>query len=270
MPKKRKKKTPIDKSLLVDEDNDEDNNDNNKKKSFRLSNYKLSVIKTNLNNIIKNKDFLKEINKIVININKIIIHTYQFLKLYLLYCYKNDNKLPQIDEKLIKGVINIICNYDKEQKEINRKKKKSKKNKSKKKSKRKKNKQTFVGKPLSEEGLKLKRQLGIFYKNQYKGLICDIPPNSNNLSHVIKYLINDIIKNIKNNISEHFIDYVNKFINITFETKKETDKIKRKKLSEEDQKKELKEFWEKINKIKKDLVNNKNELKSDEITLIPF
>ena len=219
MPKKRKKKTPIDKSLLVDEDNDEDNNDNNKKKSFRLSNYKLSVIKTNLNNIIKNKDFLKEINKIVININKIIIHTYQFLKLYLLYCYKNDNKLPQIDEKLIKGVINIICNYDKEQKEINRKKKKSKKNKSKKKSKRKKNKQTFVGKPLSEEGLKLKRQLGIFYKNQYKGLICDIPPNSNNLSHVIKYLINDIIKNIKNNISEHFIDYVNKFINITLSLK---------------------------------------------------
>ena len=50
--------------------------------------------------VVKHPAILKEVNKIVININKIVIHTYHFLKLYCLYHYNNKLDIQTIDYKL--------------------------------------------------------------------------------------------------------------------------------------------------------------------------
>ena len=44
--------------------------------------------------------------------NKIIIHTYQFIKLYYLHKYHNNQKLLKIDSELINSVMKILCKED--------------------------------------------------------------------------------------------------------------------------------------------------------------
>ena len=60
-------------------------------------------IKTSLKSILKDPDINSPIlNDAVIRSSKMVIHTLQFLKLYLLdYYEKNNHKLPLITEELI-------------------------------------------------------------------------------------------------------------------------------------------------------------------------
>jgi len=53
--------------------------------------------KDNLLNILKDDSILPIINELVLRTNKIVIHSYQFLKLYLLHLYEN-NKIVVTDE----------------------------------------------------------------------------------------------------------------------------------------------------------------------------
>ena len=46
--------------------------------------------KDNIKNIIRNLNILPIINDLVSRTNKIVIHTYQFLKLYLIMLYDNN------------------------------------------------------------------------------------------------------------------------------------------------------------------------------------
>jgi hypothetical protein len=58
------------------------------------------TFKTSLKKIVKHNISMLKINEAVNNINKIIIHTYQFLKLYCLYeYYENNELLTQINYK---------------------------------------------------------------------------------------------------------------------------------------------------------------------------
>ena len=72
------------------------------------------VNKTTIKNIIKNitlKDntlIHTRINDVVIRVNKIVIHTYQFLKLYLLYLYDKNKEFPQIDREFIKRIMKTV------------------------------------------------------------------------------------------------------------------------------------------------------------------
>lgn len=69
-------------------------------KNKRLNQYQ--TIKTSLKSILKNYNEIQpEINKLVIKCNDIVIQTYQFIKLYLLYKYHNNQSLPIINEKFI-------------------------------------------------------------------------------------------------------------------------------------------------------------------------
>ena len=57
--------------------------------------------KDNINNVIKEQNILPIINELVIRTNKIVIHTYQFLKLYLIYLYDNNKNFPILDKEYI-------------------------------------------------------------------------------------------------------------------------------------------------------------------------
>ena len=60
-------------------------------------------IKTSLKSVLKHPELnTKIINDVVVKSNKIVIHTLQFLKLYLLDYYENNNQtLPIVSKELI-------------------------------------------------------------------------------------------------------------------------------------------------------------------------
>ena len=65
--------------------------------------------KDNLKNIIKDNAILPIINELVIRtIHKIVIHAYQFLKLYLLHLYKNNKTFPELDKDYISDIFKVI------------------------------------------------------------------------------------------------------------------------------------------------------------------
>jgi hypothetical protein len=55
-----------------------------KKKDENFNFDYMKTTKDNIKNVIRDENLLSTINDIVIRTNKIVIHTYQFLKLYLL------------------------------------------------------------------------------------------------------------------------------------------------------------------------------------------
>ena len=64
--------------------------------------------KDNIMNVIKFPIHINTINDIVIKVNKIVIHTYQFLKLYLIYLYDNKKEFPIINEDFISYIFMVL------------------------------------------------------------------------------------------------------------------------------------------------------------------
>jgi ferritin len=75
-------------------------------------------IKTTLKSILKRPEITTtKINDVVIKAHKIVIHTLQFLKLYLLHHYdENHQRLPIIDKKLVNTVMKVMCGVNEEKK----------------------------------------------------------------------------------------------------------------------------------------------------------
>ena len=67
--------------------------------------------KTSMKSILKHPEInTKKINDVVIKVHKIVIHTLQFIKLYLLHHYEtNNHMLPTIDKVLILNVMKVVC-----------------------------------------------------------------------------------------------------------------------------------------------------------------
>jgi hypothetical protein len=53
--------------------------------------------KDNIKNILRDINLLPLINDITIRTNKIVIHSYQFLKFYLLHLFQNNQHFPLIN-----------------------------------------------------------------------------------------------------------------------------------------------------------------------------
>jgi hypothetical protein len=64
--------------------------------------------KDNLLNIIKDNSILPIIEELVLRTNKIVIHSYQFLKLYLLNLYENNKKFPLLDKEFICDIFKVL------------------------------------------------------------------------------------------------------------------------------------------------------------------
>lgn len=77
--------------------------------SFRTSDknpYK--TIKTTLKSVLKNTAIKPQIDFLVQEINDLVIHTYQFIRLYILFLYKKNLELPDINEHFIISVIKTL------------------------------------------------------------------------------------------------------------------------------------------------------------------
>ena len=192
-----------------------------------LTNYK--TVKTSLQKIVKHKESILKINEAVIHINKIIIHTYQFIKLYYLEKYHNGKQLPEIDKNFINSIMKILCTEDPR------------------------------GAKGNQENIDLKKELFMFYVNNYSHLIEYEHLEYTHLNTVLDYESISLLTCFKNHISEHYVQFLNRYINVMTEKNKYLQYIKEAKCSSELRKEmkrvHMKELW----MLKKDIIDNTDE-----------
>jgi hypothetical protein len=191
--------------------------------------------KDNIKNVLKDPNILPIINDLVNRTNKIVIHAYQFIKLYCIFLYENELKFPVIDKEFICDVFKVLT--------IRR---------------------CGSGGYTEDNMPEQLQELTEFYRKHYSNTI------SNNetiyydkLSYILPYEAIDMITNINNNIQEHFIDHLNKYVNIVFNIKEKSAKITTENKDKITRKKLHKQLYDEIGKVKKDLMHF-GDLTSDE------
>ena len=123
------------------------------------------------------------INHLFFEMNDLVIHTYQFIRLYVLDKYTKNQPLPIIDETFILYCIKTLGTRD------NRGKK---------------------GKDTE-----LLETLEQFYKTEYQLLLNHEKTNLKNTTFLLPYLATQIHTSLHNNFQEHFIQHFLRFINKT-------------------------------------------------------
>ena len=159
-----------------------------KKTDFQdLKNNEKSAYKTfkiPLKTILLNRETIQPvINHLVFEMNDLVIHTYQFIRLYVLHQYNKNLPLPDLDETFIIYCIKTLGTRD------NRGKK---------------------GKDIE-----LLERLDVFYKTEYQSLFNHVKTNLKNTTFLLPYLATQIHTSLSNNTQERFIQHFLRFINKT-------------------------------------------------------
>jgi hypothetical protein len=150
---------------------------NNEKSAYK-------TFKIPLKTILLNSDVMQPlINNLVFEMNDLVIHAYQFIRLYVLNCYANNKPLPELDDTFILYCIKTLGLRD------NRGKK---------------------GKDAE-----LLECLVKFYQTEYQPLLNHVKTNLKNTTFLLPYLATQIHTSLSNNIQEHFIQHFLRFINKT-------------------------------------------------------
>ena len=149
----------------------------------------MKSIKNNINNVLLNKSLLPKINDVVDRTNKIVVHTYQFLKLYLINLFDTNKQFPKINRQFIEDIFKVV---------------------------------SFS--PLRKTDKLTPQQLNIhqFFDTNYT---IDVLPIYTNLTSILAYEAIDIVTNINTNIQEHYIPHLFKYINLYFDVKNKKDEI---------------------------------------------
>lgn len=218
-----------------------------------FENTNISVVKNTLVNIIRSKPdeaHIKEdynkytsrkiigvIEDAVIRTNNIVFHTYNFIKLYILYHRKHGLVFPTIDKDFVYMVMVVVSVRG----------------------------EIHGRKPSSDKQKSVNVLIDFFYEH-YEPLIEDFDiVYDDKLSYILKYECIDIVKNINNNISMHFINHLRKYINILFEVKEKRELIKKdKSLSDCEKKLAIRKINERYNNIKYDILSLEKDFKCEE------
>jgi len=142
------------------------------------------TFKIPLKTILLNRDTIQPvINNLVFEMNDLVIHTYQFIRLYVLDKYAKNKEFPVIDDTFISYCIKTLGSRDNRGKKC---------------------KDTELLETLEE-----------FYKTEYEPLLNHEKTNLKNTTFLLPYLSTQIHTSLSNNIQEHFIQHFLRFINKT-------------------------------------------------------
>jgi len=198
-----------------------------KKDDFENFDY-MKTNKDNIKNVIRDVNLLNTINDIVIRTNKIVIHSYNFLKLYLLNLYENNKPIPKVDKEYICDIFKVVT-------------------------KRKCGSGGYTDEKMPEQ----QKTLQEFYSKHYKSTTDDKEVlYYDKMSYILAYEAIDMETNINNNISEHFIKHMNTFVNLTFNLNKQIDDINIKVKDKQERKDKKKLVYDELKKVKTDLISN--------------
>ena len=143
-----------------------------------------TTIKTTLKSVLHNhKEVQPVITNLVFEMNDLMIHSYQFIRLYVLKCYNENQPLPEINEKFILYCIKTLGLRDKRGKQ---------------------SKDTDLLETLQE-----------FYDNEYQPLLNHKKTNLKNTTFLLPYLATQLHTSLSNNTQERFIQHFLRFINKT-------------------------------------------------------
>ena len=143
-----------------------------------------TTIKTTLKTVLHNhKEVQPLINNLVFEMNDLMIHSYQFIRLYVLNCYNNNLPLPEINEKFILYCIKTLGIRDK--------------------------------RGIQSNDTELLKTLQEFYDKEYQPLLNHEKTSLKNKPHILPYLATQLHTSLSNNIQEHFIQHFLRFINKT-------------------------------------------------------
>jgi len=186
-------------------------------------------VKVSLKHILKHYEINQpKINQIAIKAHKIIIHTLQFMKLYLLDYYDKNSNLPKINKEFINSCMKIIC------------------------------KENASGRPPKKEIKELKEKLTTFYNTHYKPLCQDEELDYTHMNTILDYLTIDILTMYENNIKQHYIEYVERYVNVVWERKFMIKQIRKIKKTKKDRDSSIRKLNTQLRKIKNDLLNIEN------------
>ena len=185
--------------------------------------------KTSLKSVLKHPEInTKILNDAVVKSNKIVIHTLQFLKLYLLDYYENHSQtLPVISKELINNSMKVVCGEKIEKR----------------------------GKPPKKETVEMKDKLTTFYNQHYLPLTQNDPIDYAGLNTTLDYLKEDVITMYENNIQLHYVEYVERFVNVVWKKKMIVDKIRKLGKTQKEREMRVRNLCSELRKIKKDLLN---------------
>jgi hypothetical protein len=146
---------------------------------------KYKTIKISFKKIIRDSNSKDELFKIITKINDLVIHVYQFLRLWILRKYTKNSNIPFITKDLISMCFKVLI-------------------------------LDSCGPKPKGQNQEIFSEFKNFYTNVYSKLGYGKKIDGKNLSGIINYLETDMLTNIENNIKQHFIAYLHRFINSYF------------------------------------------------------
>ena len=164
---------------------------------FSINNIKsdFKVVKTSLKSILKNYNVnFNIINNLVLETNEIIIRTYQFLRLYILHKYKQNEEIPTLNKDTILYFVRACGIRD--------------------------------NRGSKSKNETLLKELDDFYKNIYEPLINKPKYDLKNKSYLTPYIAIQIQTAFHNNLQEHYLTRIRRFMNIILENDETFIRIK--------------------------------------------
>ena len=150
------------------------NNDKSAYKTFKIP----------LKSVLLNRELVQPvINNLVFEMNDLMIHSYQFIRLYVLNCYSNKIALPEIDNTFILYCIKSLG--------------------------------TRSNQGVKSKNTELLDKLERFYLEEYQPAVNHEKTNLKNTTFLLPYLATQIHTSLSNNAQEHFIQHFLRFINKT-------------------------------------------------------
>ena len=143
-----------------------------------------TTIKTTLKSVLHNhKEIQPVITNLVFEMNDLMIHSYQFIRLYVLKCYNNNQSLPEINEKFILYCIKTLG--------------------------------IRSNQGAKSKDTELLEALQAFYNNEYQPLLNHEKTKLQNTTFLLPYLATQLHTSLSNNTQERFVQHFLRFINKT-------------------------------------------------------
>jgi hypothetical protein len=133
--------------------------------------------------LIDHTTMLPVLNNLVTEINDLVIHTYSFIRLFVLDHYINGRPLPTIDDEFVKYAMKTLGS------------------------------KTNRGRKI--KNTELMNNLQQFYVSEYQPLVSHVKTDLKNKNHLVPLLATQVHTCISNNVQERFIQHLLRFINIT-------------------------------------------------------
>ena len=141
------------------------------------------TLKIPLKTILRDKEALPVLTQIVFDMNDLVIHTYQFIRLYLLHLLENNINFPIIDDTFILYSMKTLGTRD--------------------------------NRGRQSVNTDLQEKLDVFYVNEYQPLVSHEKVSLKNKTYLLPYLATHIHTAFSNNITERFTSHLLRFINQT-------------------------------------------------------